>query len=246
MTFDPDSLRILVAAGTGTYYYDGFADDLWSLDLSPAPTWRRLISDSPYYYSATYRPQGLLTYDRGRHQAVLAQGYGAYGSTPSTRVRVARPGRDTLWTPVSASGPAPPDFSQPAGVFDPASGRLLVQGDLYGDVSSSSADERTFALTFLSPVLAVPGGTASDGATLEAWPNPARGEFRLRWSAAGNAPVQVEVFDVSGRRIASRTVPAGQGEVRIGTSRTPLPAGLYLVRARSAGVALTRRVLVVD
>ena len=52
MGYDSDSLRILVAGGTGSYFYPGFSDERWSLDLVPAPRWRRLIAGQPYYSSS--------------------------------------------------------------------------------------------------------------------------------------------------------------------------------------------------
>jgi hypothetical protein len=241
MDFDPDSSRILIAGGASNFY-SGYTDELWSLDLIPL-RWRRLIG--PGQYSGPYRPMGLLVYDRAHHEAILAQGYDYYAQPRETRVRIARPGRDSLWTPVAASGEAPPMFVHPIGLLDPASGQLLVHGDGEGDVYSGS-DERTFTLTLETAILGVPLAGAPVGIMLEAWPNPSRGTFRVRWALARPGPVEIDVFDVAGRRVAAASVSAtsGQREVTVGSSHATLPVGLYLVRMRNAGVELTRRVAV--
>jgi hypothetical protein len=245
MVFDPDSLRILIAGGAPNYYsYYGYADELWSLDLAPALRWRRLIPPNPYS-PGPYRPMGLLAYDRAHHEVLLAQGYDNFGAPYETRVRIARPGQDSVWTPIVASGPIPPLAYHPLGLFDPVSGHLLFQGEAEGD-QYSSADERTFELTLQSAILSVPLAGAFSGTTLEAYPNPSRGSFHLRWTLAKPGPVEIEVFDVAGRRVAAYHLPSAQGprELIVGSSRDALPVGLYLVRARISGAQLTRRVAV--
>lgn len=79
-----------------------------------------------------------------------------------------------------------------------------------------------------------------------AWPQPARGAFSVRFALAGTAAARLELFDLSGRRIAAREV-AGIGEQ---TVRFELPhavsPGLYALRltqgeaVRTARVVLTR------
>lgn len=107
MVFDPDSLRILIAGGAPNYYaYYGYSDELWSLDLSPTLRWRKLIPGPPYS-SGPYRAMGLLVYDRAHHDVLLVQGHEVYASPAETWVRIARPGVDSLWTPLVTSGPPP-------------------------------------------------------------------------------------------------------------------------------------------
>lgn len=103
-----------------------------------------------------------------------------------------------------------------------------------------------FQLSLESAVLAVPRVSASSGAWLEAYPNPSRGTFRVRWAMATPGPVEIEVFDVTGRRVAAHHVPATSGarDLTVGSSHEALPVGIYLVRARIAGAQLTRRVAV--
>jgi hypothetical protein len=85
-----------------------------------------------------------------------------------------------------------------------------------------------------------------------AWPNPARGTVRFELSLAHPAAVQVDAFDLAGRRVrtlAHGTWPAGAATLRWALDDErgrPLPAGLYLVRARLEGQERVRRVVVLD
>jgi hypothetical protein len=139
----------------------------------------------------------------------------------------------------------PPLFYRPLGVLDPVTGQLLVQGEAEGDQYSMS-DERTFALTLENSILSVPLALTHSGATLEAYPNPARGTFHLRWAMAKPGPVEIEVFDVAGRRVAAAHIPESSGarDLTVGSTHDALPVGIYVVRVRIAGAQLTRRVAV--
>jgi hypothetical protein len=108
------------------------------------------------------------------------------------------------------------------------------------------SDERTFALALQNSILSVPFALTYPAATLEAYPNPARGIFHLRWAMAKPGPVEIEVFDVAGRRVASAHVPESSGarSLTVGSTHDALPVGIYVVRARLAGTQLTRRVAV--
>ena len=82
-------------------------------------------------------------------------------------------------------------------------------------------------------------------------PNPARSQTRFQMTLPTPEQVQVEAFDLSGRRV--RTLV--QGEERAGArdliwnladdSGRRVPAGFYLVRAQIGDKAFTRRVSVV-
>ena len=82
------------------------------------------------------------------------------------------------------------------------------------------------------------------------WPNPARQAARCAFALPEGASVEVEAFDVTGRHvrtIASGWRDAGRGEVEWDLrddSGRPVNAGLYLLRVRVGGVALTRRLVV--
>lgn len=83
------------------------------------------------------------------------------------------------------------------------------------------------------------------------WPNPARDQARWSFALPEGQAIQVDVFSESGRRVrelASGWRPAGRGELKWDLrdhSGHPVPAGIYLVRARLGGQLMTRTVAVV-
>jgi flagellar hook capping protein FlgD len=83
------------------------------------------------------------------------------------------------------------------------------------------------------------------------WPNPARAVARCAFALPHPATVEVDAFSVDGRRIrrlASGTWPAGREEIAWDLrddSGRPVPAGVYLIRARLGETAWSRRVTVV-
>jgi hypothetical protein len=99
-------------------------------------------------------------------------------------------------------------------------------------------------------VLAVEEGPV--GAALSSpWPNPARGSLSVRLALPFAGAVEVEALDVTGRRVrtlAAGELPAGSTtctwDLRDAHGR-PVPAGLYVVRARTPQGTLTRRATVV-
>ena len=91
----------------------------------------------------------------------------------------------------------------------------------------------------IAATTAVPPSVAPLGLTLHATPNPFRDDARLTLSLPSPASLEVEVLDVTGRHV--RTLAHGMSAAgprtlrwdgRDETGRT-LPAGLYLVRART-------------
>jgi hypothetical protein len=72
-----------------------------------------------------------------------------------------------------------------------------------------------------------------------------RGIVDLELAAPGPGEVRVELFDVTGRRIASvRPLAKSEGTVRVSLG-SALSPGLYLARARMAGQSVTARVVVI-
>ena len=82
------------------------------------------------------------------------------------------------------------------------------------------------------------------------WPNPAREGTQFRLELPGPMRVQVEVFDVGGRRV--RTLldePRGAGIKNLtfdlrDDHGSRLAQGIYLVRARLGEAAIMRRLVV--
>jgi hypothetical protein len=82
------------------------------------------------------------------------------------------------------------------------------------------------------------------------WPNPAQAVTRFAWILPVPAKVSVQAFDLSGRRVRvllEGVHPAGPGglEWDLRDDRgTPLPDGVYLVRARLGDTVVCRKVAV--
>jgi len=93
---------------------------------------------------------------------------------------------------------------------------------------------------------AVPRGANTLSAA--AIPNPARdGQVRLQLSQSSAQPVFVELFDLSGRCVASRSFAgsAGRQEVSLWSGK-PLASGLYFARVSQGGQRALARILVLD
>lgn len=98
---------------------------------------------------------------------------------------------------------------------------------------TTGVDPPTFAASFSSP-----------------WPNPARQSVQWTYSLPRAAQVQVDVFDVTGRRVytvASGERGAGTGDLSWDLRDDgghPVDAGLYFVKARVGSVESTKRLIV--
>jgi aminopeptidase N len=76
-------------------------------------------------------------------------------------------------------------------------------------------------------------------------PNPSRNSIAVQFTSGGADRVELEVFDVAGRRVLSRQAAsaAGTGAQTIDTSS--LAAGVYFLRVRSGGAQASRKFVVV-
>lgn len=86
---------------------------------------------------------------------------------------------------------------------------------------------------------------------LTAWPNPARGATRLSLALPAAVQVTLEVFDVSGRRVAvvaDGPEPAGRREFEWdlkSAAGARVEAGVYVLRARAGSASTSKRIAVV-
>jgi hypothetical protein len=134
---------------------------------------------------------------------------------------------------------------------------LSTEGDVVIELDRSASDARGYwyrltarqngdTRTLAGPILV--GARSITGFRLEqVAPNPARGPVRIQFSLARVAPVELDVFDILGRHVASLargTWPAGQHVVEWSrqASGDAAPSGLYLVRYRFPGGQQHRRV----
>lgn len=92
-----------------------------------------------------------------------------------------------------------------------------------------------------APLAAAPGLRV-----LGPFPNPARGRASIVLLAERGLPVAVEVFDVTGRRVAREDGGAAAGgPCAVELDADGWPAGAYFVRAIAGGVTDSRRLVVV-
>ena len=118
---------------------------------------------------------------------------------------------------------------------------LTIGGEF--NIIDNGPDQGWFATTIAPGVVGV--RPKSPGiAGLDVYPNPCSKTPELRWSASQAGPVQVELFDVSGRLVFAET----WGEVAAGTHTfrpaTVLSPGLYFFRLLNAEGHAMRRFVV--
>jgi len=83
--------------------------------------------------------------------------------------------------------------------------------------------------------------------SLDSWPNPASSSITFHLQTASNAEVELDVFDVAGRRVYGWKGPASRaGERTIqwnlrDFNGTDLQSGIYFARMRTAGQTAVRR-----
>jgi hypothetical protein len=160
------------------------------------------------------------------------------------------------WLSLDAdSGAVWPGGTPPLALRIDANG--LGNGDHYGRVVFDSnsflgPDTLNVNLHVTDPAVGVEetAGRPERFALSRPCPNPARREVSLELGLPEAAPVEVGVYDVAGRRVATllRGVqPAGYRravwDLRDGSGHRAAP-GLYLVRARCDGESLVRKVVI--
>ena len=80
---------------------------------------------------------------------------------------------------------------------------------------------------------------------LQVFPNPVRGGGRVRFAGLAAAdPPEVEVFDLSGRRVVRWRLDGEGGHAAVGRGGRPLAAGIYAIRRQTDGGTRTARILV--
>lgn len=159
-------------------------------------------------------------------------------------------GTDTgVWTSADAGG-----YWYPLGVGLPVqviADLVLHQGSrqLFAFTHGRSAWKLDLAAM---PVAAGPGAPPARLALAPAGENPARGSVRLWLDLPRNERVEVAVFDVVGRKVATLVSAApGAGRHAVAWDRRDAAgraarAGVYFVRASAGGASVTRRVVVED
>ena len=127
-------------------------------------------------------------------------------------------------------------------------------GDRFSEVISgvsgytSTTSDHTPVLARFSfrPTPAEDGPEAGPVALLPAAPSPFRDATRLRFRLDAPADVALDVFDVTGRRVASVAGSYGLGEHAVLLDGSRLAPGAYLVRLQAGGETRTRLITRID
>lgn len=98
-----------------------------------------------------------------------------------------------------------------------------------------------------APVAWYPDGDdAAPGVLSAPWPNPANGTVRFTLVVPDGAAARLRIFDLAGRLVHTRAVPAGTTFAQWDGSDDDgrrLPAGTYILELDGAGAAVTRKVV---
>jgi hypothetical protein len=245
--YDPVRQRLVVRSTA--------SDSLWALSLSGPPEWQRIDGTN-----TSGLPQGSLAYDNMRDRVLLSGVSTSSGLVSVWELGLAAPAG---WTEVATGAGCDPDLRpNPTTLYDPIRDRLVV----FGALDYLTPRPITYALTWgvtarsiarpLRPQPPKPLArilpTTPDAGRAGALEHPA---LSLRVTATGDndvvltfaipvtGVVDLELFDVSGRRIAHDTrgpLPPGEHVQALLASR-PLPNGVYLARLRVAGRSITAR-----
>ena len=244
--YDPRNDRVVVFGGTTPE----FSDELWELRLDGRVAWRRLDLAGP---RPSAREEHCAAFDPERHEMLL---YGGVGSGTDYAGGTILALHDA-WA--LALDPVPhwrqlPDGPDPFGrwghraVFDPVARHMIIHGG-WGWTGSTLALASPPA-TRRAPIAAAsaPAPNAPSEAPLRLGiraTNPARGALWLRLALPSAEAARLELFDVAGRRVASREVAGlGPGLHRYRWDETSrLSSGLYLLRFSTAREVVRARVI---
>jgi hypothetical protein len=79
--------------------------------------------------------------------------------------------------------------------------------------------------------------------TLQVYPNPAKGVFRVKTGTDIDKVLGISVYDISGKNIQNRVCT---GEEIYSFDLTGQPGGFYFVRIQAGESTYTRRIMLVD
>lgn len=80
--------------------------------------------------------------------------------------------------------------------------------------------------------------------TLNAFPSPFTNEANIKYTLSQNSDVEIEVFDVTGKRVATlQNGPMAAGTHNAVWEATEVNAGVYFVRMKAGDAIITRRII---
>ncbi|MEQ1833022.1 MAG: T9SS type A sorting domain-containing protein, partial [Candidatus Eisenbacteria bacterium] len=210
--------------------------DSWSLSLSGAPTWEPLS------------PTGAAPFGLFAHTAVLdplRDRMIVAGGEPYERPNVLWAlslGASPAWSPLAPIGTGMTNRQYHGAIYDPDHDRMVIFGGYDREVRND------VWMVEWSPTLDAPGGPAEHPRSVSLSaprPNPSAGAFQLAFSLPDAAPARLELFDLRGRRCASRevgTLGAGRHTITLGEANALVP-GVYFARLQRGGAPQVQRVV---
>ncbi|MEM0961907.1 MAG: T9SS type A sorting domain-containing protein [Bacteroidota bacterium] len=127
--------------------------------------------------------------------------------------------------------------------FEPTA-PVVVGDDLVATATDTFANTSEFSGARRAAVSSE-GSPAVDGLALWIAPNPTRGPLAVTLQQQTAGPATVSVFDALGREVAAlHEGPLAAGEHALALDTTPLPAGVYVVRAVTPAGTVSRAVTV--
>jgi len=241
--FDGARNRVLVLGGLRAIGHGPveFVNDVWEVSLEDSPRWTRLqpAGDSPGDIST----RAILDTRRDR---VLLFGYNLELERNELWELALSPALQ--WRRLEVEGEGPITRFDPVLAIDPYRDRLIVYmtgiGQAY-EVTWHEAPAVTGPAVANDAVARAPtaarASPAGDVLRFHATHRAGAVEAEIRVPSSGE--LSVEIFDVAGRRVASRSLAAaGPGMVRWRSGG--LAAGVYIVRLRQGQATRFHRVLV--
>lgn len=248
--YDPIGDRVILFGGSFARITEEnrFSDELWELRLSGKAAWRRLDLVGP---KPGAREEHCAVYDPGRREMLIYGGVGA-GTDYAKGQIVALHDAWALSLDGAFGWRRLPDHPMRSGrwghraVFDPQHSRMIVSGG-WGGMGTTLAFVNGPAVR--APVAAKAPPTPASPADLPLrlavrMPNPARGALAMELALPAKG-ARLELFDVSGRRVAQRELSdKGPGFVRYRWDATErLPAGIYLMRLSTARETVRKKII---
>jgi hypothetical protein len=142
-------------------------------------------------------------------------------------------------------------------VFDPETQDLLA--DLSGDINPPaihSPSGKAFVTFSTNYTITAPGWEAyyetdlvkiaerTLEESLNIYPNPATDIIHVSWTDNKNGPMSVQISNMSGQSVITRTVNSKPGENIIHLNTENLEAGIYLLKMKSASLVMMRKLII--
>ena len=204
--------------------------------------WSIALDDSSFAYQpldacagppASYAP--TLVHDPAHSAFLLYGGEGGVWERPDDG--------SGSWTSIQLLTEPPPGRTEFSSVFDTNRERMLVWGGTSHYVNLIELWEFTWDP---APISQRPRAPRDPGPLIAARsPSPARGRIDVSLTLPDGAPARLELYDLAGRRIASRDLAqlgAGVHRMRLEES-AGLSSGIYLIRLIRGGEVRTSRVV---